>query len=456
MNLAKNKFLVISFLVLSISLELVAQKIEFTFLDSYSNKRLRIDLSSHLFFEEIDANKWAPLGELTFENVDLKSILPVYQFNAFKTKSDFIITIPGTGQVYKLYVKDLLLKRIDKTFHTGYNFQSVQFIRKDTLFSFGGYGFWQYHNILTYFDQNSSEWETYTQLDEGPERFTNRFSCYSPKNDKVYALELPRPFQFAETKKYTFWEFNFNTKTWKRVGNINDRLAVMLPETKPAGHYFLFKYQNSNLIADPESNKVYSYEGPHAKLTDALDQEITHYNKNKIFSYQKFLVGNKVNFLIDSTSIDSLFKQSKFLFKLYESENSILHDSSFITFSLILILIVSYFIFSKKRRKTKIIADELNSFSNFEIEVLHKMFLKGLNFEFSSDELNEILGAEKKPIETQRQIRSRFISTINQKAKLLFQISNGIIRQKSNLDKRYTIYKLNEYLYPLLEPFFKD
>ncbi|WP_406749321.1 hypothetical protein [Aquirufa salirivi] len=456
MNLAKNKFLVISFLILFISFELSAQNVEFTFLNSNSNKRLRIDLSSHLIFEEISANKWNPLGELTFENVDLKLILPVYQFNAFKTKSDFIITIPGTGQVYKLYIKDLLLKRIDKSFHTGYNFQSVQFLRKDTLFSFGGYGFWQYHNILTYFDQNSSEWETYTQLDESPERFTNRFSCYSPKNDKVYALELPRPFQFAKTKKYTFWEFDFNTKTWKRIGKINDRLALMLPETKPAGPYFLFKYQNSNLIADPESNKVYSYEGPHTKLTDALDQEITHYNKNKIFSYQKFLVGNKVNFLIDSTSIDTLFKQSKLLFKLYETEDNILYDSIFITFSLILILIALYYFIYQKRRRIKIYTDDLNSFSNFEIEILHKMYSKGFNYEFSSDELNEILGAEKKPIETQRQIRSRFISTVNQKANLLFQISNSINRQKSNLDKRYTIYKLSENFYPLLEPFFKD
>ena len=71
------------------------------------------------------------------------------------------------------------------------------------------------------------------------------------------------------------------------------------------------------------------------------------------------------------------------------------------------------------------------------------MISKGELYEFSADELNVYLDAERKPLETQRQIRSRFINTINQKSEMHFHISNSITRKKSKIDKRYSIYILD-------------
>jgi len=419
---------------------LYGQKIDLIFFDSDNNKRLKINLHTRQLYIENSCNVWRLKGQLNFENVDTKDILPVYKINAFKSKSNYYLTIPGTGHVYKLIENKLILRRIDKSFHTGYNFQAVQFFRKDTLFSFGGYGFWQYHNILTYFDPKSSEWETYCQLEFGPSRFTNRFSTYLPKSDKVLALELPKPYLFSKTKKYNYWEFNFKTKSWKKKGEINEQLAFALPESKPAGQYFFFKHQNQNYVADPENNKVYLYDGPHTKLADSFDPEPLFLGKNYIYSYQNYIARSVRNYTIDSISIKQLFNSSKFQFEL-------INDDTF-EYSLHLILLISFilgsiYLFRIFRNKKSKLSNSNEIFTAFEYEILSKMISKGELYEFSTDELNFYLEAERKPLETQRQIRSRFINSINQKSEMHFHISNGISRKKSRIDKRYSIYILD-------------
>lgn len=420
--------------------DLYSQKIDLVFFDSDNKKRLKINLLTRKLYVENSPNSWTVKGKMIFENVNTEEILPVYKINAFKSKSNYFITIPGTGQVYFLNENKLTLSRIDKSFHTGYNFQAVQFIRRDTLFSFGGYGFWQYHNILTYFDPKSLEWETYVQLEDGPIRFTNRFSCYLPNSDKVLVLELPKPYLFHKTNKYDFWEFSFKSKSWKKKGRLNESLAKALPETKHAGQYLFFKFQNQNYIADPEKNKVYLYDGPHTKLADSYDPEPLFTNGQNIYSYQDFSVGKIRHFITDSVSIQQLFYTSKFQFDLIKEnpfEYSLYHLLSlgFILLGLVIFRIL---------RKKKTLPSPYNEmFTAFEFEILDKMISKGDLYEFSADELNVYLDAERKPLETQRQIRSRFINTINQKSEMHFHISNSIARKKSNIDKRYSIYILD-------------
>lgn len=431
------------FLILVLLLEnqkLYSQKIDLVFFDSYNSKRLKINLLKRQLYIENSPNAWTFKGLLKFENVNIEEILPVYKINAFKSKTNYYLTIPGTGQVYILNENTLILRRIDKSFHTGYNFQAVQFFRKDTLFSFGGYGFWQYHNILTYFDPKSLEWETYVQLEEGPLRFTNRFSSYLPNSDKVLVLDLPKPYLFHKTNKYDYWEFSFKSKSWKKKGRINESLAKALPETKHAGQYLFFKFQNQNYIADPEQNKVYLYDGPHTKLADSYDPEPLFTNGQNIFSYQDYSVGRIRYYITDSVSIKQLFDTSKFQFELIKDEP---FEYSFYLYLSLVIIVLSFATYRIFRKKKSLQLHSNDTFTAFEYEIINKMIAKGEFYEFSADELNIYLDAERKPLETQRQIRSRFINTINQKSEIHFHISNSIARKKSKTDKRYSIYILD-------------
>ena len=44
--------------------------------------------------------------------------------------------------------------RLDKSFQHRKQFQSNDFVYRDTLFRFGGYGFWRANNFFTYFDHS--------------------------------------------------------------------------------------------------------------------------------------------------------------------------------------------------------------------------------------------------------------------------------------------------------------
>jgi hypothetical protein len=49
--------------------------------------------------------------------------------------------------------------RIDSTIHSGVNFFSKTFFARDTLYQFGGLGFWSIRGIMTFFSKQTDQWE---------------------------------------------------------------------------------------------------------------------------------------------------------------------------------------------------------------------------------------------------------------------------------------------------------
>lgn len=78
-----------------------------------------------------------------------------------KLKGEVVAIPDGTGQVYQCIVKpdSIEFRRMDHTHYGGYNFGAYVFVHRDTLFSFGGYGFWKYNGLLRFYDERSGGWE---------------------------------------------------------------------------------------------------------------------------------------------------------------------------------------------------------------------------------------------------------------------------------------------------------
>jgi len=78
-----------------------------------------------------------------------------------RNKNGLFMSLDGTGRVYRVNRKgeDLDLVRIDSTVFFGYNFGSYFFTHNDTLYSYGGYGYWQINGHLRFFDSKKAEWE---------------------------------------------------------------------------------------------------------------------------------------------------------------------------------------------------------------------------------------------------------------------------------------------------------
>ncbi len=180
----------------------------------------RVDLQNGNYEIEFPnaSNSIKSAQKLKFIGIKQEDILANFVVNVFNLSSKKLLTIPGTGQVYELDVNKQSFKRLDKTFYRGYNFKAIQFIQNDTLFSLGGTGFWQYHNILSYYDPNFFEWEAIDTYGKRPEGIYLNSS--GTNFGKVFAIDKLRELDNKDLKKKSqIFELDIKSKTWNRKRN---------------------------------------------------------------------------------------------------------------------------------------------------------------------------------------------------------------------------------------------
>lgn len=139
---------------------------------------------------ETSPNIWVNLGKVTSININENDFPPVVRVNSFESDSDKqsrTFLIDCTNQAYHFSFKTRVLERIDKTYYRGYNCLATKFMRKDTLFSFGGYGFWQTINIQTYFKKTTNEWESYSPHNDAPKAINDGLNGYIPQKDIYFS-----------------------------------------------------------------------------------------------------------------------------------------------------------------------------------------------------------------------------------------------------------------------------
>ena len=144
------------------------------------------------------------------------------RFKIFTKEFDNIkIVSVGGGQVYKV-VNDTL-KREDFSFNHKMSFGSAVFVKNDTIYKFGGYGFWSSRNFFTYFDNSSKEWEFHA---------SNSMLLPPPIHNFNYILLDD---EFIITNGYSpnvntgikyqkvsdIWKYNFTDRKWDNLGVSN-------------------------------------------------------------------------------------------------------------------------------------------------------------------------------------------------------------------------------------------
>ena len=104
----------------------------------------------------------------------------------------------------------------------------------------------------------------------------------------------------------------------------------------------------------------------------------------------------------------------------------------------------------KKIHSTEIVKREIKDFivSLDEIEkIVVKQILENAreNQNTTTNQLNKLLGTEKKEFKIQNNIRSEVIMNINKKFKLFSNINDDLIeRERAELDKRFMEYNINK------------
>jgi hypothetical protein len=396
--------------------------------------------------------------------------------NIYFQHEKLFIGIKGTGKLYELNSNQIPV-RIDNTKFGGDRFGSSDFIYNDTIYSIGGYGFWNITGTIRYYNKATSEWGIFRS--NYPLAFANGInanSYFDPKKGELHLIyndytpeyiDIPRK---GETKCF-YQCLNLKTKKWlEKPLIINEKLSKICSDlnfiqSTPTGVLVSSKLSSSILLID--FNKKLLYTLKDSKFTEFVQKK----NKIKnglIYSTDSSLI--LYDNLSDSLECVSFKKNDVTLTNINLFDRSTLQDikwSEFLIPILILIIIVLIILFIsiyKKYKKTKIlirtdqvytldekkktINDFIKNLSEIEIQILEVLVRNNWNFmSTSAAEINKKLGTEKKDTKIQNNIRGEVLSNINNKFSVYSSIKEDLInRKKMDFDKRHVEYYVNENL----------
>jgi hypothetical protein len=388
--------------------------------------------------------------KLRFEGVILGDILPNYDVNVFPKGKIRILTVPGTGQVYEFDLDKSLFKRIDKTFYKGYNFKALQYIQNDTLFSLGGTGFWQYHNLLTFYDPTSNEWQVMYPKGDRPEGIYLNSSGIS--DGKVFAIEKLRDLDNKDSKrKAQIFEFDIKSKAWSNFGELNipllSEFEINAPEFQWSSNHLFFLHSKEAIYADAKNNKVYKYNESHRSII--TNKGMIFISKGWVYTFR-----NEHNiFSLDSIPYSELQRNSILLGDLYsKAPQTQINFKVYITVFFIILCIGSILLYRinlKSKRKRAALSSRTPP--KYFDKMLEAYKVNGADHLLSTDELSKIIECDTMAFDTQRQYRSKFISSINTYALDNFGISDAFYRLNHVSDKRFIQYGVKKELFALIE-----
>ena len=345
----------------------------------------------------------------------------------------WLATFSGSGRVFEIDTFNNTIDRQDRTFYQGYNFYAYQFQRKDTIFSFGGYGFWIENNLLTYFSEARREWNYMSNAPFPiikPDKYEqNRLRFYDKGRDVFYA-----------EANNVLYAFDFITYTWSKKGTLSSSLKgvehvyhrmtdTTLLVMSNIGAWEIDFYGNRIIDRGIDNGLIYNLTGPLSGFNCmyTLDKHTLLIPKiSDVIS-----VGYSFEYLVTKM-------QSKGQVPLFLSSAEKYLQFAFGVFSVLLILFLilkSRSVFYLKSRKIKTIH---KNFSLTQMNTLRQL----LSGPLLAEDLNSILNVQEKSWEVQRRQRSILIKELNELGVKLLN-SELVLREKSPTDKRQVVYVIN-------------
>lgn len=417
--------------------------------------------------------------------------------NIAKQKGQIYIQPLGTGRLYQIIKNNDTYRsiRIDSTIHSGVNFFSKTFFTRDTLYQFGGLGFWSIRGLLTFFSRQTDQWELIQTNRAVPSFFDNfQDAVINVKDDgvqpKLYISNsynyknYPQSFDMVAID--TCFVLDYNTKIWTALGKINPELKRILL----AKNSLALDFGNTLIIQSALEFYWINFEkNNYGKLKSSFNNELRqkwlriYSNENKIgITNFQFNIGKNIYFI--KLSKDKKIEYEVFAFneKMIDLANQeyvysnktdylgmvtgFLDTNKTLLLSVLSTFVLFYFVYgfqkNKKRLPKEVVTILNNNFYNALtivekelIEELYKHLLKGE--EVSTKLINKIIGVQQKDTLTQNKSRSDYFIRINQKFKMATQYSDPlIVKQRDHSDKRQYNYSLNKAYIVDIEKLFKE
>jgi len=385
----------------------------------------------------------------------------------------------GSGKLYKLekYKNSYSLLRIDSTIHSGVNYKAFTFQLNDTLFQYGGSGFWHMRGIMTYFSPKTHEWELYPSnaivngYDDNLNIIKYKLDTEASKLYMTKSLDyanIPKDFSIKDID--SCYEFDFHKNTWTNLGATNPELIKVLQNANYYNYnindllifqnyldYYWINFKKNEFgKITPQRNNIMKQ--PWLSLyTTKESYESLQFNLGNTAYLIKIISGNKLSYASYQINAEDLDRST--IQYIYKVENPIIHFIfnnvfPFFTPSVSIVILIAFGLFfliyrQRKKRVPKEVTARLNynfyhSLSIIEkelVQVLYQNHKKGESI--STKVINKIIGVQNKDVLTQNKSRSDHFLKINQKYKLSTQEPLPlIVKTRDNIDKRQYNYGL--------------
>ena len=359
------------------------------------------------------------------------------RFKIFTKEFDNIkIVSVGGGQVYKV-VNDTL-KREDFSFNHKMSFDSAVFVKNDTIYKFGGYGFWSSRNFFTYFDNSSKEWEFHASNSMLLPPPIHNFN-YKLLDEEFIITNGYSPNVNTGTKNQKvsdIWKYNFTDRKWDNLGVSN------LP-----------KYDN---IIEIDNDVFY------ARKLKTMDFIFVDYLNNIFYDVETANTSIPVNGLNSIIKRDTLYayKEGNFLKKpyrelIYTSKGitekriylrsiELINGLGLSSFTL-LALLISCILFLKYRQNQKPRITQLGlRFKGTSYDMLEseKNIIKAIisKEEVMSQEIYDLVENDNLSYPQNNKIKNDTIKKINNKLEKVLGIKEFIKSKKLPEDARVLVY----------------
>lgn len=337
------------------------------------------------------------------------------------------------------------LKRIDNSFQHKMQIKSSIYSKNDTIFRQGGYGFWNTRHQLTYFDFNNREWELIQSKNVGPRKYDHFQVLKGNKSIFFGGFKSQETIGVRHSKSLNVYEFDYLKKTWSDLGKTkyhfskedrfikinNDKILIIRHDSL----YLINPFENSVEIfkSNPFLNNSISSKKMKSIYQDSIFHIINFIQSRKQFETRKL---NYNSVLSNKILNDFLVKKSTI--------NYTLMVMFIILISLILILTAQKI----NNDLVKVYFDKCGircKGENFDLSDEEYLILEHLlkNKFSTSQEFLKILDKNQLNYNHQQRLLKKLIDDLNIKLNIILGL-DIIIRDKSNVDKRQLIYKINK------------
>lgn len=329
--------------------------------------------------------------------------------------------------------------RLDKSFQHRKQFQSNDFVYKDTLFRYGGYGFWRANNFFTYFDHTTKEWEYYPT-----KGFTLPDEAYDGKafllKDKFYVLggqKVSKTNGLASEKSKQIWTFDFNSRQWTNGGKMGLDIGPYKTIQKDSLFYLVGHPSNTqgDLILDLQNNRVQIFD--HTLISANTDQKSPAF-----FSGDTLYYTSEQN-LFKSLAFRDVFVNQSSQDRLFLNEITLFWNITYIGIAGVFLFLLAYGSVLWQRRKLprlvkggvrhNLVFYPLSTEEQQILSVLRK------NLTASTEELMSVFSNHKLSFSQTHKLKADAIDNINNLITTL--VGKELIKiKKDPKDKRQLVY----------------